>query len=341
MSTNYSILELFAGAGGLALGLENAGLKHRSLIEIDKDACATLTSNRPYWDVICEDVNKIDYKDISVDIITGGFPCQSFSIAGRQLGFKDIRGTLFFELIRAISTIRPKVVLCENVKGLVNHDQGNTLRIMVKSFNDIGYKVSMRILRAQYLDVPQKRERLFMICVKKDLDIPFLFPKELPYVIPLKEALKGVPNSIGFKYSKNKKEVLDLVPQGGYWRDLPVDVQKAYMGSSYFSGGGKTGMARRLDWNSPSLTLTCSPAQKQTERCHPEETRPLSIREYARIQTFPDTWEFKGSMTSVYKQIGNAVPVNMGFHIGRCLTSMLDNKYDPTSMIKEIPIGNF
>ena len=114
------------------------------------------------------------------------------------------------------------------------------------------------------------------------------------------------------------------VPQGGYWRDLPDDLQKEYMQQSYFLGGGKTGMARRLSWDEPSLTLTCSPAQKQTERCHPEENRPLTVREYARIQTFMDTWEFKGSLGNQYKQIGNAVPVNLAYAIGRSLVRLLN-----------------
>jgi len=97
------------------------------------------------------------------------------------------------------------------------------------------------------------------------------------------------------------------------------------MKGSYYLGGGKTGLARRLSWDEPSLTLTCAPAQKQTERCHPEETRPLTTREYARIQTFPDVWEFSGSMTSVYKQIGNAVPVNLGYAIARSMIKLLND----------------
>ncbi|PHT96395.1 Modification methylase PspPI [Capsicum chinense] len=101
---------------------------------------------------------------------------------------------------------------------------------------------------------------------------------------------------------------MDLVPEGGYWRDLPDDIQRAYMKKSYFLGGGKTGMARRLAWDQPSLTLTCAPAQNQTERCHPEYTRPLTTREYARIQTFPDEWEFYGSLSSIYRQIGDTSP---------------------------------
>jgi DNA (cytosine-5)-methyltransferase 1 len=104
---------------------------------------------------------------------------------------------------------------------------------------------------------------------------------------------------------------------------LPDKLQREYMKASYFMGGGKTGMARRLAWDEPSLTLTCNPAQKQTERCHPEETRPFNVREYARIQTFPDYWKFTGSTSSQYKQIGNAVPVNLGFHIGQAVISIL------------------
>lgn len=116
-----------------------------------------------------------------------------------------------------------------------------------------------------------------------------------------------------------------MVPPGGYWRDLPEDVAKDYMGKSYYSSGGRTGMARRISWEEPCLTLTCSPAQKQTERCHPEETRPFTIREYARIQSFPDKWEFYGSITKQYQQIGNAVPVELAKAIGLSLVNILNN----------------
>ena len=112
---------------------------------------------------------------------------------------------------------------------------------------------------------------------------------------------------------------------GGYWRDLPIEIQKEYMGGSFKFEGGKTGMARRLSLNEPSLTLTCAPAQKQTERCHPTETRPLTVREYARIQTFPDDWEFIGTLGSRYKQIGNAVPVNLSYAIGRSLIRLFND----------------
>jgi DNA (cytosine-5)-methyltransferase 1 len=134
-----------------------------------------------------------------------------------------------------------------------------------------------------------------------------------------------VPSSKGQTYPQRKAEIMSCVPAGGYWRDLPNELQREYMKKSYFLSGGKTGMARRLCWDEPSLTLTCAPAQKQTERCHPQETRPLTVREYARIQTFPDSWSFSGSLSSQYKQIGNAVPVNLAFAMGRALVRLLNN----------------
>jgi DNA (cytosine-5)-methyltransferase 1 len=332
--TTYRNIELFAGAGGLALGLENAGLHHNLLVEIDKHAAATLKKNRPNWNVICDDARDISFVGMNADIITGGFPCQTFSVAGQSAGFEDARGTLFFELARCVKEVNPKVVVGENVKGLLTHDNGKTLNAMVSILNDIGYRVSYKVLRAQYLDVPQKRERLVIIAVRNDLDIPILFPKEKDYTISMREALKNVPSSEGQQYPDKKHKIMSLVPAGGYWKDLPVDLQKEYMGGSFYLGGGKTGMARRLSWDEPSLTLTCSPAQKQTERCHPSETRPLSVREYARIQTFPDDWRFLGSIGAQYKQIGNAVPCNLAYHIGRCIIAMLNGSYDSETMEK-------
>ena len=231
--------------------------------------------------------------------------------------------------------VQPKIALIENVRGLIQHDEGRTLSTMLRTLEDLGYTPVYRLLRAQFLDVPQKRERVVIIGIRKDLDIPALFPKEKDYTISIREGLKDCPKSIGAEYPKRKREIIELVPPGGYWRDLPIELQKEYMKKSFYLGGGKTGMARRLSWDEPSLTLTCSPAQKQTERCHPEETRPLTVREYARIQTFPDDWQFTGSLASQYRQIGNAVPVNLAYHIGKCLIAMLERKIDSGNMIIE------
>lgn len=332
----YTVLELFAGAGGMALGLEKAGLKSILLNEIDANACKTLRKNRPEWNVVEGDVSKVDfttYRD-TVDVLAGGFPCQAFSYAGKKLGFEDTRGTLFFEFARAVKEINPKVLLAENVRGLLNHDDGRTLETIKNIITDLGYTLfEPRVLKAIFYKVPQKRERLIIVAVRNDLadGIDYDWPSSYNKVLTLKDALKkgqlydsDVPESEGQKYPKRKAEILSMVPPGGYWRDLPENIQKEYMLKSFYLGGGKTGMARRLSWDEPSLTLTCAPAQKQTERCHPEETRPLTVREYARIQTFPDDWVFEGSMSAKYKQIGNAVPVNLSFAIGKSVVHLLE-----------------
>ncbi len=333
----YTMLELFAGAGGLALGMEKAGLESVMLNEIDKHACATLRKNRPKWNVVEGDVSKVDFKDYKdkVDVLTGGFPCQAFSYAGKKLGFEDIRGTMFFQFARAVQETNPKVLVAENVRGLLNHEEGRTLETIKGIIDDLGYKlVEPRVLKAMFYQVPQKRERLFLVGIRKDLvqGASFSWPAPYTRIMTMKDALKegdlfdcDVPESEGQKYPERKAEILAEVPAGGYWRDLPDDLQREYMKKSYFLGGGKTGMARRLSWDEPSLTLTCSPAQKQTERCHPEETRPLTVREYARIQTFPDNWEFTGPITAKYKQIGNAVPVNLAYTVGRAIVQLLNS----------------
>ncbi|WP_386695222.1 DNA cytosine methyltransferase [Lonepinella sp. MS14435] len=330
----FSSIELFAGAGGLALGLEQAGFEAVLLNEWDKNACATLRLNRPNWNIVEGDICEIDFTPYrgKVDFLSGGFPCQAFSYAGKGRGFDDIRGTMFFQFARAIQEVQPKVILGENVRGLVNHDQGRTLATIKQTLQELGYHlIEPRILNAMNYRVPQKRERIFIVGIRQDLaeKAEFHWPEPFERVMTMADALKAgelfdcdVPHSQGQAYPEHKKAVMDLVPAGGCWRDLPDDVARNYMKKSYFLGGGRTGMARRLAWTEPSLTLTCAPAQNQTERCHPDETRPLTVREYSRIQTFPDNWQFAGSMTQQYKQIGNAVPVNLARAVGECLIAV-------------------
>lgn len=330
----YKTIELFAGAGGLALGLEKAGLHCELLNEIDKDACRTLRLNRPKWNIVESDISKLNFSSFrnKIEVVTGGFPCQAFSYAGKKLGFEDARGTLFYEFARAIKEINPLIAIGENVRGLVSHENGKTLAGMISILEEIGYKViDPKILKAIFYNVPQKRERLIIVAIRKDIKHDFDFPKPRKNILTLKDALKkgvlydsDVPISEGQKYPKEKAKVMNMVPPGGYWRDLPLAIQKKYMKQSFYLGGGKTGIARRMSWDEPSLTLTCAPAQKQTERCHPEETRPFTVREYARIQTFPDDWNFSGSLTSQYKQIGNAVPVNLAFALGQKIIDFLN-----------------
>lgn len=333
---HFTSAELFAGGGGLALGMEKAGFHHVFLNEFDHHACETLRRNRPNWNVIEGDIHDVDFKPFrdKIDFLSGGFPCQAFSYAGKRLGFEETRGTLFFELARAVKEIRPKVFLGENVRGLFEHDKGRTLQTIKNVIAELGYTlIEPRVLRAIQYDVPQKRERLILIAIRNDIAplVNFKWPDVSLDVRTLRDAFYAgslypcdVPASQGQVYPESKRKVMELVPEGGDWRDLPADVARDYMKGSYNLGGGKTGMARRLCMDEPSLTLTCAPAQKQTERCHPIETRPLTVREYARIQTFPDNWNFCGSLSAQYKQIGNAVPVNLSWAIGRSLIRLFN-----------------
>lgn len=352
----FNSIELFAGGGGLALGMSLAGFHHVLLNEFETAACKTLKTNKPEWNVIEGDVRHIDFTPLrgKIDFLSGGFPCQAFSYAGKGAGFNDTRGTLFFELARAVKEIQPKVFMGENVKGLISHENGRTFETIKNTIAELGYTlVEPRVLRAIMYQVPQKRERLILIAIRNDIaqNVEFHWPTPYHEVLTLRDALyksviyeNDVPVSEGAQYPEKKKRVLAMVPQGGDWRNLPEEVAKDYMGGSWLLGGGKTGMARRLSLDEPSLTLTCSPCQKQTERCHPLETRPLSVREYARIQTFPDNWVFQGSMSDKYKQIGNAVPVNLAWAVGRSLIRLFndiqrimpENTQNCTEAVREI-----
>ena len=335
---DYTSIELFAGAGGLALGMHLAGFRHVLLNEMDAMACQTLRTNHPEWNVLEGDIHTIDFTPLRgrIDFLSGGFPCQAFSYAGKKGGLNDTRGTLFFELARAVKEIQPKVFMAENVKGLLSHDDGKTLEVIRNAIDELGYTlVEPRVMKAIMYQVPQKRERLILIAIRNDIyetGVEFRWPNPYHRIMTLRDAFfsgelfeNDVPESEGQLYPAKKARVMAMVPEGGDWRDLPVEEQKKYMGGSFYLGGGKTGMARRLSLDEPSLTLTCAPAQKQTERCHPTETRPLTVREYARIQTFPDNWEFSGSISDKYKQIGNAVPVNLAFAIGRSLIRLFND----------------
>ena len=237
----YRSIELFAGAGGLALGLEKVGFEVALLNELDKHAGATLKLNRPKWNVAVGDIKNLDFTHFQkkIDFLSGGFPCQAFSYAGNKKGFGDTRGTLFFEFARAVEEIQPRVFLAENVRGLLNHDDGRTIETIKHKIEEMGYTlIDPKVLKAIYYKVPQKRERLFLVGIRNDLskDLSFKWPSPYNRVLTLKDALKkgmlfdsDVPFSKGQTYAQRKKEILSLVPPGGYWRDLPDELQREYM----------------------------------------------------------------------------------------------------------------
>lgn len=335
MSNKYKVIELFAGGGGLALGIEKAGFQTIGLVEVDKFASETLKLNRPSWNVIHDDIANISPLDLEsyfriqkgeLDLLSGGAPCQAFSYAGKRLGLEDTRGTLFYHYAVFLKKLQPKMFLFENVRGLLTHDKGRTHDTILNVFENEGYVIKEKILNAWDYGVPQKRERLIMVGVRQDLTtyVDFEFPKKHKYKPVLRDILLDCPPSQGSQYSNYKKNIFELVPPGGYWRDIPEDIAKEYMKSTWNMGGGRTGILRRMSLDEPSLTVLTSPSQKQTERCHPFEARPFNIRESARCQSFPDEWEFAGAMGQQYKQIGNAVPVNLAFEVACSIKNTLD-----------------
>ena len=322
----YTFIEVCAGGGGLSSGLIKSGFTPVLLNDNNKDCCKTLKHNHPNTNIILGSMDKIDYTQYvnKIDLLTGGVPCQSFSQSGLRKGLNDPRGDLMMKFIEILNFIKPKIFMIENVKGLLTHDNGNTIKKIIDQLNNNGlYNINYKCLDSSKYDVPQKRERVFIVGVLKNINKSFEFPKESSKKIVLKDVLYNVPISNGAEYKEDKKTLFKMIPQGGCWVNLPENLQKEYLGNSYNSGGGKRGILYRLSMEKPSLTLLCTPSQKQTERCHPTEERPLTLREYARIQTFGDNYEFIGSLTSQYKQIGNAVPVELAKYMGISLLKLL------------------
>ena len=291
----YTTIELFAGAGGLALGVEKAGFDTIGLVEWDKNAANTLKKNRPQWNVINDDIANISCLDLEayfgvkkgeLDLLSGGAPCQAFSYAGKRLGLEDARGTLLYHYALFLEKLQPKMFLFENVRGLVSHDKGKTYATMLAIFEQAGYTIDKQVLNAWDYGVPQKRERLITIGIRNDLVdyTHYEFSKKHEYKPVLRDILLDCPEGPGVQYGEKKKKLFELVPAGGYWKDIDPEMAKDYMKSCWNMEGGRTGILRRLSLDEPSLTVLTSPSQKQTERCHPLEARPFTVRENARCQ---------------------------------------------------------
>lgn len=330
-------IELFAGAGGLALGLELAGFNHIGLVEFNKDAANTLVKNRPSWNVLCEDIALVAERNLEdefeitkgdLDLLSGGAPCQSFSYAGKRLGLQDVRGTMFYHYATFLHKLQPKMFLFENVKGLLSHDGGRTYQTILNIFEDEGYSTVHKVLNAWDYGVPQKRERLITIGIRNDFanKCTFSFPTPHNYKPVVRDVKLDVNPDAEHcaRYSKSKEAVFALVPPGGYWRNIDPKIAKEYMKTCWDMEGGRTGILRRIGLNEPSLTVLTNPGMKQTDRCHPIEVRPFSVRENARFQTFPDNWEFCGKLSEQYRQVGNAVPVNFAKEIGLQIKATLE-----------------
>lgn len=355
---NRDVISLFSGAMGLDIGLDKAGLNVVIGQDFDPSCVATMKANG--HNVLGGDIREINPQELldmtglkvgEPFLICGGPPCQPFSTAGKRLGINDPRGSLFMDFIRMIDYIKPRFFVMENVKGIMSaplkhvptaeRDEndpeqklGTVLDVILAEFNKLGYKTVYGVLDAVNYGVPQFRERFVLIGSRDNEDIflpiPTHFSKhQNPNYrwVTVGQVIRDLEDDDTecAKLGDERKGYLHLVPEGGNWKDLPTELIPTAMGGAYKSGGGKVGFYRRLSYSQPAPTITTSPAQKATMLCHPKKDRPLSVKEYARIQQFPEDWIFTGTTAAKYKQIGNAVPVGLAEAIGQAIIATANN----------------
>lgn len=298
------VVSLFSGAGGLDLGFKMAGNDIIWANDIYKDAVNTYEENIGRH-IVCGDIANIDTADIpDCDIVIGGFPCQGFSVANTKRDVNDERNKLYLQLIRVIKAKKPKFFLAENVKGILNIGNGEVIRMIMKEFSSLGYKVQKKLLNAADYGVPQTRERVIITGVRDDLDFTYTYPEPtndknggifIPKWVTIKEAFKDIPNPdepnnlSNHVYSKYKVTISN------------------YIGH------------RLIDPDKPAPTVTGRGDEKGgvVVLHHPNNKRRMTCRELATIQSFPLDYHFCGSMSSVYRQIANAVPPLLGYAVAK------------------------
>jgi DNA (cytosine-5)-methyltransferase 1 len=345
----YPVVSLFSGAMGLDLGLEQAGLRLAVAQDVDRWCVETMRRNGhtaidgDIRDWLSTDpsarflTDAAGIKASQVFAVVGGPPCQPFSTAGRRLGADDERGQLYENFVQVVKALRPRFFIMENVKGLASMptstedpDSVPLLQTILSAFDAAGYKTVHGVLDAVHYGTPQFRERLVIVGSRDAEDIFLPLPSHFPFHQDPAMRWRTVADALhGLKaagphatLSPQAAHYLAMVPAGGNWKNLPSHVAKEAMGGAYESGGGKVGFFRRLNWHEPSPTLVTAPNQKATMLCHPTELRPLSVKEYARIQAFADDWVFEGKVADAYRQIGNAVPVPLGRALGQMLIAV-------------------
>jgi DNA (cytosine-5)-methyltransferase 1 len=309
-SSSLTTLELCAGAGGQALGLEEAGLEHVGLVELDANACATLRMNRPSWNVIEEDLNQFDGTLFQgVDIICGGLPCPPFSIAGKQLGIRDERN-LFPAMIRLVDQIRPRAVMIENVRGILEAVFQDYRLYIATELKKLGYQTGWKLLNACDFGVPQLRPRVIFVALRKEYAEHFSWPA----------SVQTPAKTVG-------ETLYDLMAAKGWrgvnrWREWANEIAPTIVGGSKKHGGPDLGPTRaRQAWGSlgvDGLGIADEPPARDFVGMP-----KLTVRMAARIQGFPDEWGFFGRKTAAYRQVGNAFPPPFAKAIGNSLKSSL------------------
>ena len=351
----YKILSTFTGAGGLDIGFHGgfrfldkyySELPFETVVasDINLDACHTLSADNKYFkdtDVICADITKYDYKQIKgdFDVLLGGFPCVTFSVVGKQAGITDSKnGQLYESYAKYVEHFRPKVFLAENVKGILSANKGEAVKIIKQRFEIQGYKLKVFLVNFADFGVPQLRQRVLFIGVRDDIKTEFIPPEftNLNNHVTVQEAFKGItkdmPNNELLNITARTTAMLKLIPPGGNYKDL--------IGTPYQVKGLMSNIYRRLKADEPSYTMIAS-GGGGTWTYHYDEPRPLTNRERARIQTFPDDLVFKGTTTEVRRQIGNAVPAVGIYHFARRIADVLNGItpiYKKENCIKELYI---
>lgn len=359
MKETFKVIDLFSGAGGLSLGFEQAGFEIIGGIDFDKSAIETFNFNffkarALHLDLLDVDneyiLNRLkDY--LEADIIIGGPPCQGFSNANRYKNEEDDeRNRLFFEFVKFVDIIQPKVIVIENVRGIITSNNGRARKRIYEIFENRGYKVNHKVLNASDFGVPQNRLRNFFVIMKENLfdfesmkkskgtsvsdAISELYEFENnvnedgEYEIKTKpqtsyqKYLRSKDNSIKnhiIKYPINRvQERIAYVPQGGNWKDVPTHLWPNQRNNRHSSA------YRRL--NEDALSVTIDTGNSHSNYFHPIFNRIPTVREAARIQSFPDTFIFKGSRTDQYRQVGNAVPPLLSKSIAEAIMEVLNEK---------------
>ena len=327
-----TVISLFSGCGGFDKGFELAGFKCVFANDFDKDAQAVFKLN--FGNIDPRDVRTIPSSEIpDADVLTAGFPCQPFSNAGHRRGVYDQRGDLYLECLRIVGDKKPRVVLFENVKGLMSskHQSGKRLiEVIQEDLEQLGYLVTYKVVDSSDYGVPQKRERMILIAVEKSLGVIFTFP---PVLADKKDLVLGnllemdstIPNQKHWPFSPQAAMMVENIPEGGSWKDIPYeklpprfkrirDDMKRYHAPKFY---------RRFGREEIVGTMTASAQPENCGIIHPLENRRFTIREVARIQTFPDDFIFIDDSTknivAMYKVLGNAVPVKLAYVLANAI----------------------
>jgi DNA (cytosine-5)-methyltransferase 1 len=357
------VISLFSGAMGLDLGLERAGFRIAVALECNRNAVDTIRMNRPDLPLIDRPIETVTTEEILAAarlkpgepfVVAGGPSCQVFSTAGARQSFDDPRGALFEHFARVVRESQPRFFVMENVRGLISaaakhrplsqrgpgnppleadEELGSAFRMIADQLRDLGYYTVFDVLNAADYGTPQTRQRLLLLGSRDAEGIRIPTPTHDRHARDGLKPWRTLRDAAGdvaegepefYRFCPGKEKYLALIPEGGNWRDLPDDLKPVAMGRAFHSWGGRSGFFRRLAWDRPSPALTTRPDSKATSLCHPTELRPLSVREYARVQEFPDSWHFAGKVRRKYEQVGNAVPLSLGAAAGRAMIEVID-----------------